>query len=61
MVGDIVVVLFGSSMPWILRPLPDDDTRFDSIGEAVIDGIMEGELVDAFDAGKYESRSSTIV
>lgn len=45
-VGDIVVVFFGARVPYVLRPCGDlDERRFELVGEAYCDGIMDGELV----------------
>lgn len=40
--GDHVVVLFGSAMPFVLRPV---DTWWNLRGYCYVDGIMDGELV----------------
>ncbi|KAK1599316.1 heterokaryon incompatibility protein [Colletotrichum navitas] len=42
--GDVVVVLFGSRIPYVLRPSRDGTTsRF--VGEAHCDGVMDGEML----------------
>jgi hypothetical protein len=43
-VGDIVCVLFGGSVPYILRS-SDTPGFFKFIGECYVDGIMHGEVV----------------
>ena len=52
-VGDIVVVLFGSHFPVILRP---HGSYHEFIGVSFVQGIMEGEAVSKHDAdgGKDE-------
>ncbi|XP_014558833.1 hypothetical protein COCVIDRAFT_62637, partial [Bipolaris victoriae FI3] len=41
--GDIVVLVSGVQMPFILRPT---GTRYLVVGEAYIDGIMDGEAAE---------------
>jgi hypothetical protein len=43
-VGDVVCVLFGSDVPFILRPSPEGDYQL--IGECYVSGIMRGEALD---------------
>ena len=42
-VGDIVAVFFGSDVPFVLRPQED---KFRLIGEAHVQGIMDGEVME---------------
>jgi hypothetical protein len=42
--GDIIVVLSGASLPFIVRPLGEDRFRF--LGECYCDGVMDGEIVN---------------
>ncbi|RSL58747.1 hypothetical protein CEP54_007648 [Fusarium duplospermum] len=41
--GDIVAVLFGADIPYILRPVED---HYILVGECYVHGIMDGELMD---------------
>jgi hypothetical protein len=41
--GDEVWVLAGAKMPYILRPLGNDEHQL--VGEVCVDGIMNGEVV----------------
>lgn len=41
--GDVLCVLLGGNMPFILRPL--DDGVFGYVGQAVVPGIMDGEAL----------------
>jgi hypothetical protein len=46
----------------IIRPWPTPDSKkYVLIGEAYIYGIMNGEMVDEIDAGKFHWEAITIV
>jgi hypothetical protein len=45
--GDFICILFGCSVPCILRKHPHEDGAFEFIGEAYIYGKMDGEAVTA--------------
>ena len=49
--GDVVVVLYGSTVPFILRP---NTETYMLIGQAYVDGIMFGEAVEAHKAAGVE-------
>lgn len=53
MKGDMMVVFPGVEMPFVLRQRPRDD-RYQMVGPAFVDGIMDGELMDAVQEGKYQ-------
>jgi hypothetical protein len=42
--GDIVCILFGCSVPVVLRKTAGE-TKFEFIGECFVDGYMSGEAV----------------
>ncbi|KXH68419.1 heterokaryon incompatibility protein [Colletotrichum salicis] len=42
--GDVVVILLGSRIPYVLRP-SGDGTMYCFVGEAYCDGVMDGELL----------------
>jgi hypothetical protein len=48
--GDIVAVFFGCDLPVILRELGINQFAF--IGEAYVQGIMDGEAIEALDKGE---------
>ena len=52
-VGDIVAVLFGSDVPFVLRQQED---KFRLIGEAHVQGIMDGEVIKWWNCKKPEER-----
>ncbi|PMD20424.1 hypothetical protein NA56DRAFT_704766 [Hyaloscypha hepaticicola] len=41
--GDLVVILFGLDMPFVLRP--EDEGQYRIIGETYLHGIMDGEFM----------------
>jgi hypothetical protein len=49
--GDLVCILRGQRMPFILRKAEDD--CYHLVGEAYINDVMDGELMDEFAQGKY--------
>ena len=53
--GDVVCVLYGASVPFILRPMHDDCYEF--IGESYLHGFMEGEAV----GGEYEAKYFNLI
>ncbi len=60
-VGDIFVVLFGSSMPLILREV---DKGYMLIGDAYVHGIMDGQLMalrESFGTGDLPTREFVLV
>jgi len=52
-VGDVVVVLFGGRVPYVLRPT---DEYFRFVGECYVHGIMDGEVVRMWRDGKITAR-----
>ncbi|KAI9773690.1 MAG: hypothetical protein M1840_006964 [Geoglossum simile] len=44
--GDIIAILFGADVPFVLRPVPGNTGHFLQIGNAYVDGIMNGELME---------------
>lgn len=56
--GDIVVVLFGGNTPYILRP---NDATYHFMGQAYVDELMQGELVDAMEAGLIQEREFCLI
>jgi hypothetical protein len=41
--GDVIVVLNGANVPFIIRPADEGKYRF--MGECYCDGIMDGEII----------------
>ncbi|KAJ9621023.1 hypothetical protein H2203_007610 [Taxawa tesnikishii (nom. ined.)] len=56
-VGDMVCLLYGGRVPFVLRPVPDTD-KFHLIGETYVHGLMHGE---ALDMPGLEKRVFTII
>jgi hypothetical protein len=48
--GDVICVLLGGSVPYILRPIDDS---YILIGEAYVHGIMDGEVLEAVSRQEY--------
>jgi hypothetical protein len=57
-VGDVVCVLFGGTVPFVLRRSGDD---FRLHGEAYVYGVMNGEVIDQLDAGNITAEWITLV
>lgn len=67
--GDSIVVLYGGSVPYILRRCghaseQEDDTfkvpssiQFEFIGECYVHGMMRGEAIDLAEAGVFEEKA----
>jgi Heterokaryon incompatibility protein (HET) len=54
-VGDLIVVLYGGRVPYVLRPQKgkgDEITRYSFIGECYLEGYMHGRALDLQDGGK---------
>ena len=45
MAGDVVCILFGGSVPYILRPT-DIEGQYLLIGECYVEELMEGEAME---------------
>lgn len=54
--GDLIVILLGCSTPIVIRPYGQ---HFQVIGEAYIQGLMDGEGIEFLNDGKVEKRSFT--
>jgi len=52
--SDLIAIIFGCSTPLAIRPCGD---RFQVLGEAYVQGLMDGEAIDALREGKYVPRS----
>jgi hypothetical protein len=55
--GDVIAVLYGCNFPVVLRPCED---KFYFIGECYVDGVMDGELMEAKERGEYQERDITL-
>jgi hypothetical protein len=53
-VGDLVAIVFGCSTPLIIRP---HEKRFVVVGEAYVQGFMNGEAVQLTDGEKCKAQS----
>lgn len=48
--GDVVVVLDGARVPFVLRPLSEEYNDWELVGECWFDGIMKGEIMEMKDS-----------
>ena len=55
--GDIVCVLFGAQVPFILRR---KDSRYQLVGESYVHGIMHGEAIEMMEDGELEKQTFSI-
>ena len=56
--GDVICVLFGCSVPVILRR---DKKHWKLVGECYLHGIMKGEAIKPFENGEYHQEEFVIV
>lgn len=55
-VGDVVAIVYGCNFPVILRSMSGaSGIMYSVIGEAYIDGMMEGEMIVALERGEFEA------
>ncbi|KAM5341812.1 hypothetical protein ACJ41O_014843 [Fusarium nematophilum] len=57
--GDVIAVLFGGRVPYVLREMGEGTYYF--IGECYVHGIMDGEVVDKWRRGKYTKETFDMV
>jgi hypothetical protein len=58
--GDLCCVLFGSTVPFIIRPT-GYRFQYQLIGECYVQGVMRGEVVRKWELGDLEDESITLV
>jgi hypothetical protein len=60
--GDLCVVLLGADVPFVIRPL-ETEGHYLLIGECYLYGVMDGEAIKEWEAGKsnYEKREIVFV
>ncbi len=52
--GDVVCVLYGGEIPFVLRQTTQDSGRWKIIGECYVDGLMQGEAMGMHRVMDYE-------
>lgn len=54
--GDICCIIYGSAVPFIVRPpTPEDPRPMRLVGEAYVHGVMRGEAADMLKSGRLQS------
>jgi hypothetical protein len=56
---DVVCVLFGGCVPYILRAT-DTDGLYRIVGESYVQGMMQGEVIKEWKAGKFAKKRFTL-
>jgi hypothetical protein len=56
--GDLITIIFGCSTSIVIRPI---DSNFQVLGEAYIQGFMEGEPMELLKIGKFQTQRFTFV
>jgi len=54
--GDLIAIIFGCSTPIVIRPYR---RYYRVLGEAYVQGLMDGEAIGALEAGKYQPQQFT--
>ena len=54
--GDLVAIVFGCSTPLVIRPFGD---CYQVLGEAYVQGLMDGEVIAALEVGQCATQSLT--
>lgn len=49
---DIICILFGGTVPYVLRPTENSD-EYLLIGECYVHGVMSGEAIDDYEGGRH--------
>ncbi|KAH8691727.1 heterokaryon incompatibility protein-domain-containing protein [Phaeosphaeriaceae sp. PMI808] len=57
--GDVVCVLFGGCVPYILRAT-ETDGLYRIVGESYVQGMMQGEVIKEWKAGKFAKQRFTL-
>ncbi|KAE8447560.1 hypothetical protein EG329_010690 [Mollisiaceae sp. DMI_Dod_QoI] len=58
---DFVCVLFGCSVPVLLRPSKSSLGEYHLVGEAYVHGVMDGEIIEKLNAGEYKIQELSII
>lgn len=57
-IGDTVAIILGCNYPVLLRPYEDG---FKYVGECYVDGMMDGEAIEAADRGQYQAEDIVLL
>jgi hypothetical protein len=56
--GDVVVVLYGGNTPYVLRPRGNE---YLFMGQAYVDNLMQGQLVEEVNAGRLQKQEFCLI
>ncbi|KAF8853576.1 hypothetical protein BDZ45DRAFT_748389 [Acephala macrosclerotiorum] len=60
--GDVIVVLYGSKIPHVLRPVAGgEEGTFELVGMAYVHGYMYGAAIEQRDAGVLKEKAFVLV
>lgn len=60
--GDLICILFGGDVPFILRRMHDTEAeRYMLVGEAYVDGAMDGQIMREYRKCKYTAQMFELV
>jgi hypothetical protein len=57
-IGDLIAILFGCSTPIVIRSCGE---QFKVVGEAYVQGFMDGEAIEEWKSGRYTGQQFTFV
>lgn len=55
-VGDLVVVMLGCKVPLVIRKRTKDGGGYFNLGDAYVDGFINGEAAKDFEVGERRSK-----
>lgn len=57
-IGDLIAIVFGCSTPIVIRPYGE---HFQVVGDAYIQGLMDGEAIEFLESGRYMVQDFTLL
>jgi hypothetical protein len=59
--GDVLSVLYGSSLPHVMRKMPGKEDTYTLVGTAYVHGFMYGEAIQWRDQGKLKEQRFNLI